>query len=266
MADNLNALYEYIRSLKSVAVAYSSGVDSTFLLKAAKQALGKDSVIAVTVESGLFPERELEEAKRFCQEEEIRHIIIKVDPLEIEGFKENPSDRCYICKRSIFARIIETAKEYGMNAVAEGSNIDDLGDYRPGLKAIRELGVKSPLKEASMDKAMIRELSKEFGLNTWSKPSFACIASRFVYGEEITREKLAMVDKAEELLYSMGFSQFRVRIHDRLARIEVLPDDFDKIMDPAIRKNINESFRSFGFAYVTMDLQGYRTGSMNETL
>ena len=166
----------------------------------------------------------------------------------------------------IFGRIIEAAKEAGIPCVAEGSNTDDTGDYRPGMRAIRELGVLSPLLDAGLSKADIRVLSKELALPTWDKPSFACLASRFVYGEAITDERLSMVDRAEQLLLDLGFRQFRVRIHGDLARIEILPEDFDRIMTPEVRKQITTALREYGFSYVTLDLSGYRTGSMNEVL
>lgn len=263
MNNKLVVLKEYLKSLDSVAVAFSSGVDSTFLLKVAHDVLG-DRAIAVTVCSRLFPVRELNEAKEFCEKEGIRHIIMESEELAIEGFAENPKNRCYLCKRELFSRMAEAVKELGIENIAEGSNIDDNGDYRPGLIAVAELGIKSPLRYAELSKKEIRELSREFGLNTWEKPSFACLASRFVYGETITVEKLEMVDKAEQYLLDLGFSQVRVRIHDRLARIEISPDEFSKLL--AVREQVSSYLKMLGFAYVSMDLAGYRTGSMNEVL
>lgn len=263
MNNKLVVLKEYLKSLDSVAVAFSSGVDSTFLLKVAHDVLG-DRAIAVTVCSRLFPVRELNEAKEFCEKEGIRHIIMESEELAIEGFAENPKNRCYLCKRELFSRMAEAVKELGIENIAEGSNIDDNGDYRPGLIAVAELGIKSPLRYAELSKKEIRELSREFGLNTWEKPSFACLASRFVYGETITVEKLEMVDKSEQYLLDLGFSQVRVRIHDRLARIEISPDEFSKLL--AVREQVSSYLKMLGFAYVSMDLAGYRTGSMNEVL
>lgn len=258
-------LKEYLQSLGSVAVAFSSGVDSTFLLKTAHDVLG-DRAIAVTAQSCSFPARELNEAKSFCWQQGIRQIVCQSEELSIEGFSQNPPNRCYLCKRELFEKIWKIARENGIDNVAEGSNLDDNGDYRPGLKAVAELGVKSPLREAGLSKEDIRALSRELGLPTWNKQSFACLSSRFVYGETISPEKLRMVDCAEQLLMDYGFHQIRVRIHGTLARIEVLPEEFGRLIEEPIRTDITKKFREYGFTYVTMDLVGYRTGSMNETL
>ena len=263
--NKYEALKEYLRSLGSVAVAFSSGVDSTFLLKTAHDVLG-DKCIAITAMSCSFPKRELEEAKTFCEKEGIRHITVESEELEIEGFCQNPANRCYICKKELFEKIWDIARKEGLNAVAEGSNMDDNGDYRPGLQAVSELNIKSPLRYAELNKNEIRELSKKLELNTWDKQSFACLSSRFVYGEEITKEKLSMVDKAEQLLLDLGFHQLRVRIHGTIARIEVLPDEFPKLIEEKNRLKIVTEFEKYGFTYISMDLKGYRTGSMNETL
>ena len=261
--DKYRVLQENLKALGSVAVAFSSGVDSTFLLKAAQEALG-DKVIAVTASSCSFPKRELEEAKAFCEKNGICQIIVESEELDIDGFRQNPKNRCYLCKHELFEKIWEIARKEGLNAVAEGSNMDDNGDYRPGLQAVAELGVKSPLRHSELYKEDIRALSKDLGLPTWKKQSFACLSSRFVYGETITKEKLGMVDKAEQLLLDLGFHQLRVRIHDKMARIEVLPEELQKVLDN--REQIVKAFKEYGFTYVTMDLQGYRMGSMNETL
>ena len=262
--EKLEDLKAYLLSLGSVAVAFSSGVDSTFLLKVAHDVLG-DKAIALTATSCTFPKREADEAAEFCKSNGIKQIFVKSEELEIPEFRHNPKNRCYLCKRELFSKIIKLAKENGIENVGEGSNMDDNGDYRPGLQAISELGVKSPLRYASLYKNEIRELSKEMALPTWKKQSFACLSSRFVYGEEINEKKLAMVDKAEQFLLDKGFVQLRVRIHgENLARIEVLPDEMEKLL--SLHSEIVAKFKEIGFAYVTMDLQGYRTGAMNEVI
>ena len=267
--DSLHTKYDALRSrlteLGSLAVAFSGGVDSTFLLQVAHDVLG-DRALAVTAAPPFVPIREQKEASDFCREAGIRQIVIPPEELDIDGIRHNPPDRCYHCKHMIFGRIIEAAEQNGIHHVAEGSNTDDTGDYRPGMRAIRELGVLSPLLDAGLSKSDIRALSKELELPTWDKPSFACLASRFVYGEAITDERLSMVDRAEQLLLDLGFRQFRVRIHGDLARIEILPDDFDRIMTSAVREQIAAALKEYGFSYVTLDLSGYRTGSMNEVL
>ena len=268
----MNPLYEKQAKLKAlfhsygkIAVAFSGGVDSTFLLQTAHDTLG-DGVLAVTAAPVFVPPRELQEAKDFCLLHGIRQIVIPANRLDIESVRHNPPDRCYYCKREIFGNILSIAEENDIPFVAEGSNTDDMGDYRPGMRAIRELEVLSPLLDAGLGKSDIRALSKELELPTWDKPSFACLASRFVYGETITEEKLSMVDKAEQLLLDLGFHQVRVRIHGNIARIEVLPEEFGKIIDDRVRINVNKTLHILGFSYITMDLGGYRTGSMNETL
>ena len=261
--SKLEKLKEYLKNLESVVVAFSSGVDSTFLLKVAHDTLGENT-IAVTAKSCSFPSRELNEAIEFCKTNNIKHIIIKSEELDIDGFKNNPPNRCYLCKKELFTKIQSIAKENGISNIIEGSNLDDEGDYRPGMQAIKELNIKSPLRELKFTKQEIRELSKELGLPTFKKPSFACLSSRFVYGETITEEKLKMVDKAEQFLLDLGFHQVRVRIHSNIARIEVEQNEMQKIMDN--RNAIAHKLKEFGFTYVTLDLLGYRTGSMNETL
>lgn len=265
LQQKLGVLKEYIASLGSLAVGFSGGVDSSFLLAVSHEVLG-EKALAVTGADASVPEREVEEAKAFCEERGIRHIICKVDPLKEEGYRQNSPDRCYFCKRGIFTEVEKIAREQGIAYMAEGSNMDDLGDYRPGLRAAAELSVKSPLREAELHKTEIRLLSKAMGLPTWSKPAYACLASRFVYGEEITEEKLRMIDQAEQFLIEQGFFEERVRLHGNLARIEVSPADIPRLADAQVREGVYEKFRELGFLFVTLDLKGYRTGSMNQTL
>lgn len=265
LSDKLKKLEAYLASLSSVAVAFSGGVDSSFLLAAAHQVLA-DRVIAVTSADASVPERELREAREFCAQRGIRHIVCTVDPLREEGYRHNGPDRCYYCKHGIFTEIRKIAQENGIACIAEGSNTDDLGDYRPGLRAAAELSVKSPLREADLCKQDIRLLSKAMGLPTWSKPAYACLASRFVYGEEITEEKLRRIDRAEQFLIERGFLEERVRLHGNLARIEVPPKDIPRLASDAVREEVYEAFKEMGFLFVTLDLKGYARGSMNKTL
>ena len=263
LLDKLDALKNYLRQLEKVAVAFSGGVDSTFLLKVAHDVLG-DQAVAITATANYFPVRERSEAQMFCAAEGIRQFIFEVDENMIDGFCDNPPDRCYRCKKFLFANMKRLAEENDLGYVLDGSNMDDGNDYRPGSQAIVELDIKSPLRYAELWKSEIRLLSKGFKLSTWDKPPFACLASRFVYGEHITAEKLSMVDRAERFLSKRGFRQVRVRVHGQLARIEIEPTDFERLLE--IRAELLERFQMLGFQYITLDLQGYRTGSMNEVL
>lgn len=258
-------LKEILAGTGGIAVAFSGGVDSTFLAKVSHDILG-DKMMAVTARSTTFPEREYKEALSFAEKESINHVTIVSEELEIEGFSSNPPDRCFFCKSELFKKIFTAAAVKGIKTVADGSNVDDMNDYRPGMRAAKELGVISPLKMAGLSKEDIRILSKEMKLATWDKQSFACLASRFPYGERISGEKLIMVDKAEQFLLDSGFRQVRVRHHGDIARIEVGSEELSRFFDERLMKSVHEKLCSIGFKYVCLDLQGYRTGSMNKTL
>lgn len=263
--EKLEILKKNLEELESVVVAYSGGVDSTFLLKVAHDVLG-DNAIAVTARSSTYPEREFNEAREYIKKIGAKHIVIVSEELDIEGFSKNPSNRCYYCKKELFTKIKNIAKENNINAVLDGANYDDIGDYRPGMIAARELEVRSPLKEAGFTKNDIREISKKMNIPTWNKPSFACLSSRVPYGQEITQSKLSMIEKAEQLLLDLGFRQIRVRHHGDIARIEVSPEERMKFFDTSVMDKVAKELKGYGFKYVTLDLLGYRTGSMNEVL
>ncbi|MBU3216351.1 ATP-dependent sacrificial sulfur transferase LarE [Clostridium estertheticum] len=258
-------LKDSIQGLGSVAIAYSGGVDSTFLLKVAADVLG-NKVIAITAKSTTYPEREFKEAVKYIGDIGAKHIVIISEELEIEGFAKNPIDRCYFCKKELFSKVRKVADDNNINAVLDGSNADDVSDYRPGMKAANELKVISPLKDAGLTKDNIRELSKRLGLPTWNKPAFACLSSRFPYGNEITVEKLSMVERAEQFLLDLGFKQIRVRHHGDIARVEVNAQERNKFFSTEMMDKVANELKNIGFKYVTLDLLGYRTGSMNEVL
>lgn len=261
--QKLDKLKAIIQETGGAVVAFSGGVDSTLLLKIAYEVLGNQAV-AVTAKSETYPVRELEDAKSFAKEIGAKHIVIETSELAIEGFADNPPDRCFYCKHELFSKLTGIAKENGLQYVFDGSNFDDRNDHRPGMRAAKQLGVVSPLKQAELTKEDIREISKEYGLSTWNKPSFACLSSRFPYGTKITPDKLVIIGEAEDYIRDLGFQELRVRHHDNIARIEVSKKDFGRIVEYA--DQITEKLKALGFLYVTLELSGYKTGSMNYTL
>jgi len=266
LKTKIENLKEDLFSMGKVIVAFSGGVDSTFLLRMARDALGTENVLAVTALSPLYPERELKFAKKTAKEMGVKHLLIESNELEIKGFSQNPPDRCYLCKKELFSELKSLAQQKQIHFVIEGSTLDDEKDYRPGKKAIEELGIRSPLLEASFTKADVREVSKSLGLPTWDKPSFACLASRFPYGQEITLEELKQVSKAEDFLIGLGFKQVRVRHYLDLARIEIHSEEIKKFLDASVREKVVKHLKKMGYKYITLDLQGFRSGSMNEVL
>lgn len=265
LQQKYDALASNIKQLGHLAIAFSGGVDSTLLLKVAHDALGENAV-AITARAQMIPAREVQEASDFCNIEHIRHIIMDVDALAIDGFAENPANRCYVCKTALFGRILQKAANLGFSHVAEGTNTSDLGDYRPGLKALAELSVESPLLKAGLSKADVRELSHALGLPTWNKPSYACLASRVPYGDTITAEKLSAIETAEDLLIEARFAQVRCRAHGKLARIEVPPAQRVALMEAFTTSDLAARIRNAGFDYVSVDAEGYQSGSLNRTI
>ena len=265
LLEKKHVLEDIIREQGRLAVAFSGGIDSAFLLRTAHDVLG-DDMLAVTVKACMIPERELLEAREFCGSYGITQVIAEFDALSLKEFRENPPDRCYHCKKALFGCIRKTAEDRGFSVLAEGSNADDASDYRPGLKALEESGVLSPLKEAGLKKTDIRLLAREAGIKIWNKPSLACLATRFPYGDELNEQKLSKADRAETKLLEAGFSQVRVRFHGDIIRIEAAPEEIGKFSDEALREDIYAFMKELGARYVTLDLKGYRTGSMNEGL
>ncbi len=265
MRGRYERLIALLEELESVAVAFSGGVDSTFLLSVAHETLGERAV-AYTARSPLVPESEIAAAQEFCESQGIRQVMVDFDPFAVEGFSANPPDRCYVCKRALFSELLRQAKEAGFAHVIDGSNVDDMGDYRPGMRALAELGIESPLRAAGLTKADIRALSRYRDLPTWDMPSYACLASRIPYGEQIDSAKLARIEAAEGILHEAGFRQARVRSHGDIARIEVPPAAIERIAQEPLRNDLSTALRNLGFSFVTLDLEGYRTGSMNEVL
>ena len=263
--EKLSKLKAVVSKLESVVVAFSGGVDSTLVAKVCYDTL-KDKSIAVTARSETYPDFEFKESQKLADEIGIKHLVIDTSELAIEGFANNPPERCYFCKTELFGKLKEIAGEQGFLNVADGANLDDTQEFRPGLQASRELNIRSPLKETGLTKKDIREVSKFLNLPNWDKPAYACLSSRFPYGQSITEEKLSMVSEAEKYLRALGLIQFRVRHHETIARIEVLPEDIHILTNSPVREELSAKFKNIGFTYVTLDLEGYRSGSMNEIL
>jgi len=262
MKRKLNHLKEILAEMESALIAYSGGVDSTFLLKVAHDVLG-DKVVAATALSPAYPFTEMENAKEMAEILGVRHVTIATDELSNPIFASNPLDRCYWCKKELFSELAVRAGKYHLNYILDGSNNDDTNDFRPGMKAAKECGVRSPLQEAGLGKEEIRLLSRKMRLKTWNKPALACLASRFPYGMAITEERLRMVDEAEEYLRSLGITQVRVRHHGSIARIEVPVAEMGKVIQKKLRPKVIYKLNGLGYRYVTIDIEGYRTGSMN---
>ena len=260
--QKLDHLDEILKSYGRLIVAFSGGVDSTFLAEAANRAVG-DNAVAVTAISDSYPEREMKAAQKIAEEIGIRLETVSTGELEIEGYVNNSINRCYFCKSELFDKLKVIAEKYNMGTIVYGAIPDDIGDHRPGMDAAKEMGIRAPLIEADLTKTDIRQASKKWKLQTWDKPAFACLSSRFPYGTRITREKLRQVDQAEQFLYDLGIHQFRVRHHDDFARIELDKDGINMMRQKNIRRQTDQKFKSLGYSFVALDLQGYRSGSLN---
>lgn len=266
LASKYQSLKKNLSELSRVAIAFSGGVDSTLLLKVACDLLGPQQVLALTSVSPVFPRHETDWCKDFTQQLGVRHIIWHGDELKLTGFVENGPHRCFHCKQNLYQHFLTITREQGFAVLLDGSNLDDLKDYRPGREAVLQLGIRTPLVDAGLDKNEIRALSRQLGLPTWNKPAFACLATRVPYGTPITREKLEQIGNCESWLHQQGFSTYRLRLHDRLARIEIAPDEMPRLLDPTLREELIHICKANGCDYVTLDLQGFRSGSMNECL
>lgn len=264
--EKYQRLQEILRELKSVAVAFSAGVDSTFLLKVAVDTLGPENVVAVTGRSDSLARAEFEETRKLTQLMGAEHVVLDTNEFENPNYTANPQNRCYFCKTALFTQMKPFIAERGINAMVSGTNADDLGDFRPGIDAGREQGVRSPVAEAGLTKDDLRVLSEHLGLPTYDKPASPCLSSRIPYGEEVTPEKLRMIETGEAFLRVMGISECRVRHHNNLARIEVPPALIPMLAEPETAARIDEHFRSLGYNYVSLDLRGFRSGSLNEVI
>lgn len=259
-------LQKNLTQLSQVAIAFSGGVDSTLLLKVACDLLGPQQVLALTASSPVFPQHEIDWCQEFTKQLGVRHILFPGDELQLAAFVENGPQRCYHCKLNLYQHLLAIIKEQGIPALLDGSNLDDLKDYRPGRAAVIQLGIRTPLLDAGLGKEDIRLLSRQLGLPTWNKPAFACLATRFPYGTAITREKLEQIGHCENWLYAQGFTSYRVRSHDHLARIEILPAEMPRLLETSRKDELIRICKTNGFTYVTLDLQGFRSGSMDECL
>lgn len=265
LQNKYGRLQRIIQDAESAAVAFSGGVDSTLLLKVCVDLLG-ENVLAITARSETYPARELNEARKLARQIGAGHLLITSEELDVPGFSDNPPNRCYLCKHELFSKIKAIANDRNLQRVFDGSNADDRSDFRPGRMAARKLDVRSPLEEAGLTKADIRSLSHTLGLSTWNKPAFACLSSRFPYNTQITRNALRQVEKAENILWNLGMREFRVRHHDTIARIELGQKEMQTFWQRNFKDKIVNQLKALGYHYVTLDLQGYRTGSMNEVL
>lgn len=263
--EKYTRLEEILGNLEDLAVAFSGGVDSAFLLKAAKDVLGSKAV-AITVNSPVFPEWEFEASRKIARDIGVEQVVVRIELMNNRNFTSNPPDRCYFCKKAVFNEVKRAAYQLNLHNIADGTNYDDIKDFRPGARAVEELGVICPLKDAGLTKEDIRKLSREKGLPTWNRPTSTCFATRFPYGEEITMDKLERVKEAERFLHGLGYKQLRVRSHGEIARIELGKDEKARLLDLQVAHDVDEKLRSLGFKYVTLDLRGYRSGSMNEVL